>query len=281
VTGDFEQAFFLHIPKTGGRSFQRVLRHDAGLGAVLRIPPDNGMFGALVKVDGYRVAHGHAPYPVTGVFKQPLLLMTFLRSPVERLVSSFEYVLRSKLAVHDKHRAFLREQGVETLVDMANHGSNANMQTLLLGVDYDIRPLVDGFRRGELTAAEARLEMHRERQGQVGPQALKRAKARLEQFQFVGITEAYDESVRLFAKLIGFGSTPTPYRANRAPERQRAARKQRYDEATLEAVAQANRLDLELYDFAVELFRRRYEDAFDESPPIDAPGVVAPPAVRS
>ena len=64
--------------------------------------------------------------------------------------------------------------------------------------------------------------------------ALERAKKRLEAFDFVGVTEGFDDSVRLLSRLIGLPGNPSAQRTNTAPESERAARADRYDAATLE-----------------------------------------------
>jgi hypothetical protein len=263
--GDYEQAFFLHIPKTAGQSFQRFLREDAGLGDVLRIPPDEGMFPALAKVGDYRVAHGHAPYPVTGAFRKPLFVMTFLRSPVERVVSAFEHVWRLEDTPENLTR---QEWGIKTIGDLVGTDRASNVQTLLLGVDYDISPILEGFKSGELTAKRARKQVRIRNRGKRNRETLERAKERLEQIEFVGLTEAFNDSLRLFASAIKFDGPLPSYRRNAAPPKEREARKRRYDAAELEAVAGDNVLDLELYECAVELFTKRYEDAFGEPPEI-------------
>ncbi len=280
MIGPSEQGFFMHIPKTAGESFAMLLR-DAGIGEVLRIPPDEGFFPALVTIDGYKVVHGHAPYPVSGLFREPPFLMTFLRSPVERVVSAFEYLSRSDWPGHREQRRKWREQGIETIDDLISHGQARNLQTTLLGMDYDLTPLVERFSSGEVSAAEARDEMRGYGRGKGGPQALARAKERLAQFQFIGITEAFDESVRLFGELIGKSLVPGDYRTNRAPADERTARRERYAESTLAAIAAANQLDQELYEFGVELFKRRYEDAFGERPAIAEADLAAPPATAT
>lgn len=270
-----EQAFFLHVPKTAGESFAALLREVAGRSQVLRLPPDQGFFGALVEADRYPVVHGHAAYPVTGALRQPLALMTLLRSPVERVVSSYEYTRRSDHPMHHALRAKWVERGIETIADLIDTGRASNAQTVLLGAEYDISPLVEDFASGRRTGAEARQEMHRQSRGQANPESLERAMRRLEQFQFVGLTEAFDASVALFAKLIGLDSIPQAPRTNAAPESQRAARTELYDEETLARIAAANALDLELYEFAVELFERRCEAALGEPPAIGAAAISA------
>jgi hypothetical protein len=263
--GVHDQAFFLHIPKTAGRSFQHVLRQDAGLGRVLRIPPDEGMFPALLQLDDYRIAHGHAPFPIAGAFRRPPFVMTFIRSPVARVVSAFEYVQRLE---GTRENAKRRERGINSLGDLVKSNRASNIQTRLLGVDYEIAPLLERFERGELTAREAREEVRELNRGKRGPGMLKRAKDRLEGIGFLGLTEAFDDSMMLFAATLGLDQRLPSYRRNAAPSLQREARKALYTEADLAAVEADNHLDQRLYEFAVEVFSRRFEETFGRPPSI-------------
>lgn len=263
VLDGYAQVFFLHIPKTAGRSFQRFLREDSGLGEVLRLPPDQRFFAALASAERYPVVHGHAPYPVTSVLAQPLFVITFLRSPVERAVSAFEYVERRGDRPVSRVR---RERGIQTIADLADSNRASNLQTLLLGVDYELEPVLERFKSGELGAREARAELRRRAARGSDAGTLERAKQRLERIEFIGITEAFDDSLRLFAHRIGHEAPLASYRANAAPAAEREAREARYSAGDLDAVAADNRLDQQLYERGVEIFRSRYEQAFGDPP---------------
>ena len=276
----YRQAFFLHIPKTAGESLAHFLVHEADLGKVLRLPTDEGLVPALAKSRGYGAIHGHAPYPVIEALRRPVFTMTILRSPVDRVISQFEYVRRSNHPQHARQRERLRGRGIETVADLVEAGHAANSQTMMLAAELEIGPLLKAFKRGELGAAEARQALMRSSYGRGDAAALERAKKRLEEFDFVGVTEGFDDSVRLLSTLIGVPGNPTAQRTNTAPESERAARADRYDAAALETLAKANRLDLELYDHARSLFEERYRQAFDEAPSVRSPGLIARPSVR-
>jgi hypothetical protein len=262
--GGHAHAFFLHLPKTGGVAFQEFLRHRAGLGRLWHIPPGDDMIPALTTANEHRVIHGHVPYPVTGVLAKPPFVMTFIRSPSERMISAYEFVQRNPDLPEHRNR---RERGIETIADLARDGRASNVQTMLLGMECEVRPLLERFQRGELTARQARTLL-RESKDRTDT-ALERAKSRLERMHFFGITEAFDDSLRLFARRI---KSPAPWRQsvrNAASPADREARRSRYTREDLDAIAAANRLDQELYDFAVMLFVQRYREAFyGESPAI-------------
>lgn len=88
------------------------------------------------------------------------------------------------------------------------------------------------------------------------PEDLETAKANLECYFFVGITEHYEESMQLFAKLFGLPYVGWSYNKYHV-----AKKKSPIPEAVKEKIAEYAALDMELYDYAVEIFRRKQREA--------------------
>ena len=92
----------IHIPKTAGQSFIRILQQAYGQEQVLHINR-----GKLIRTkqqlkalspNRFKVIHGHLPYQE---FLSPhntdcTKIITFLRDPVERVLSNFRYYRRMK-----------------------------------------------------------------------------------------------------------------------------------------------------------------------------------------
>ena len=76
---------------------------------------------------------------------------------------------------------------------------------------------------------------------------------RLEEMEFVGIVERFDESVKLLCSTFGW-EVPAYESMNIAPVR---TRRDGIAPDILEALMQANALDFELYEYAKSLFSRR------------------------
>ena len=90
---------------------------------------------------------------------------------------------------------------------------------------------------------------------QVTRQMLDEAKRVLEErVDFLGVTERYEESIRLFAKQLDWRELVTVEHLNVSTNRQAAAD---LPPSSRAAILDDNSFDLELYAFAVQLFERR------------------------
>jgi Sulfotransferase family len=230
---------FVHIPKTAGATVTSMLAaayskpevHNAG--NYMRGPAKTER-----KVAGWhskggarprrRVTTGHVPY---AVFRQRLppdtRYMTFLREPVDRVLSHYYRHVRRD----PRHAGRAPKRGAQpkadsleqALVEMRVPQLN-NFATRFLSADPDAVRLSAG--------------------------ALEEAKANLRGFAFVGIQERFEESIVLLQRLLGLGSVPY---VDRHVSSDRPAVEEIPDEQRA-LILECNRLDAELYSFAVGLF---------------------------
>ncbi len=87
----------IHIPKTGGTSFWRVLEHVYAPEAVQRVFPGDyeGQEAFPIK-RGTRALHGHIRYMDLATFfdlPTDAKLVTWLRDPTDRVISNFHYLV--------------------------------------------------------------------------------------------------------------------------------------------------------------------------------------------
>lgn len=215
---------FVHVPRTGGTTLQRVISD--------RYPPDRILsfddparaeeaIAALSPAarDEVEAVVGHVHYGIHRHFDQPARYLTMLRNPATRIASHFRYA-------RSNPRHYLHVEVVERGYDL---------------VRYARGELSDELRDGQVRmfSADASLE------------EAKRVLA--EEFDVVGLTERFDESLLLMQDALGW-TTPYYARENRGP-----TSGEPLTEEALSEIEAANPLDLALYDFAEELLARRIE----------------------
>jgi hypothetical protein len=207
---------FLHIPKTGGTTFQVILENTFGISHC------NASNNRKQVFDSKDLAFARKVFPrlqsVSGsTFTNPLELgapdpyyITFTREPTARVFSHYQHMVRRGISLSFEEA--LRSDG--------------ELQNLNVKV---------------LTGGEANLD---------------RAKFVLEKCDFVGFTEKFDLSLHILHKL-------SPCKLNLNYKRKQIApdntlkKKLEADARAVEMTRELNRLDLELYSFAVtEIFPR-------------------------
>src|SRR5574337_1575128 len=228
---------FVHIPKTGGTTFSKLLRRQ--------FPPHE-----ILWLDGHAAQHattlaglsaeqrrrlrciyGHIDWGIDRGLDRAARYVTFLRHPVDRLVSAYYFALRrpewgdhqpiteQRLSLHD----FVTSPYAQWL---------HNGQTFALSGG-------DAWRGGthdRLEQARAHLE---------------------EKGTFVGLTERFDESVLLCGARFGWADVRYG-RVNVNRQRPALATVAAHTRA---AIARANRQDLELYEIATRRLAERWRNA--------------------
>ena len=160
--------------------------------------------------------------------------VTMLRDPIERVISAYYY--------HGIQRSW--EDCLSSGAGLCGEYENDMVKRLCGGAQ------LNGF---ELRALRRRIPW-----GTTGQRHLEQAKENLRNMAAVGITEYLDASVRLFNRVLGWQGAPRRRVTHREGGRHRP-RPRRNDIApkTIELIRSYNRLDLELYNYALELFRRQ------------------------
>lgn len=227
---------FVHIPKTAGQTVVQILRNQYR-GRFARVDPhaepdpDRPELQAELreaKRAGNRVIVGHFPYGVGRWLEGPCRYVTFLRDPVDRVISRYYYLIGRPGTPHgDLLRA--HPGGLENAIDLQEEFQNWQTR-VMAGV--------------------------REEDGRYDPhepcteETLARAKANLKRCAAVGFTERFDESLVLMKLALGWG-TPAYVRRNTTKQRPQL---QEVPPHVLELIEERNRLDRALYDYGVELF---------------------------
>ena len=137
----------LHIPKTAGTSFRNILKEVYGEEHVVRfditryISVENEEFTGSKLKPGIQVIHGHFPYyKLIELVELPegVPVITWLRDPVERVISNYFYlekILREELDEEVKDLNILAKMQ-KTLIEYASTEANRNrMSKFLKGIE--------------------------------------------------------------------------------------------------------------------------------------------------
>ena len=237
--------FFLHMFKCSGGSFTHILMQS--------YPPEQALLCHMEdllldmtprKLSTYRYVHGHIGYVLMDYFpvgKRPVWV-TFLRNPLERTLSHYFFKQQTFEQQAEKghinaEMEFIMEHSFEDFARSDWRGANnLQVQALLL-------------RRGERWR----------RLGWSEEKIVETLKHRLEhEAVFFGLTERFAQSVELFFYTFGW----RPYMLQ-ADKRYHAThgkpRSSELSEETKDIIRQKNHMDFAIYDFASELFERRYQ----------------------
>jgi hypothetical protein len=216
---------FLHVPKTGGQTVRSPLIWNFPEGERIHLDIlDRRLDEAMNNISLERRSHarlvwGHIPYGVHRYMPQRCEYFTILREPTARVVSVYQYILRTRDHVlHDR----VATEGIpfeEYLESGMDEGQTENSQTRQLS----------GRQFGVLDRT-----------------ALVEAKHNLEASLVVGLTERFEETFVLLRRTLGL-RMPFYITRNVSPP---------YDvsDRAVELARERNELDLELYRFARELF---------------------------
>jgi hypothetical protein len=219
---------FLHIPRTAGTTFVRILERQYGADAVLALydaPPGEEVArlapGELAR---RRVLAGHFGFGLHVELPGSCRYVTFLREPVERVRSHYEFVRRQP--GHYLHEAASR-LSLAAYVEHCGRAEPNNDQTRLLA--------------GRAYASP---------EGTWSPDMLEAAVRHLDGHCEVGLTDAFDASLVALRRRLGWAR---PFYVPRNAGRPAAGGLP----AGVEALIRAhNALDVELHRHARERFER-------------------------
>lgn len=245
-----QRLFFVHIGKTGGVSFEHILKQNFPQAAICPHYYDTD----FVKQPGdpldYRLFWGHNWYYTLAVMPAGTRPTTFIRDPVERVLSGYEHIRRHD--THDSHNALRHRLTVpaDALDDELFRARWSNAQTRVLGRDYDFADLLARCRAGAIDEDGANRELQRMRSAPATRATLERAKDRLAAMAAFGITEEFERSCRWIGRAFRLRIQDIPH-LNTAGRKK--PRHEVYTEADFAAMRTLNDLDIELYDFARRL----------------------------
>ena len=239
-----EALIFIHLPKCAGTTLNRIIEWEYDPMRVFSIDPVLFLWSyrklnrwPADRLAKMQVFKGHMPLGIHRRLPQPSTYITFLRDPVERVISAY-YFARNYF-LHPKHR-WISKLSLEEYVRIS---PNHNVQCKYISG----RAFVGDHHAGDCDE-----------------QVLEAAKENLNKdFSLVGLTERFDEGLAILkimfgweiAKYAKFNVTKSRLKKTSLPS------------ATVELIAERNKYDVALYDYAVPIFeatRAKYGDAVQQ-----------------
>jgi hypothetical protein len=204
----------------------------------------------------YRLFQGHLGYRLADFVGGQMLYMTFLRDPVEQVISNYEFIRRNSR--HYMGEKVRRE--CPTLDAFVNHPefgtASRNPQLFHFHWDSQLIPsLPTGVTESDTLYIQ---EAHARLAAIPRDVLLARTRRRLERFAFVGLVDRMEESLRLLAYTFGWEPFPEAPKLNAAGGDR--ARKEDLPRATLERIRELTELDGELYAYGQQLFESRLRE---------------------
>jgi len=222
---------FLHLPKCGGTTLNRIIEWEYPTRQIYSIDPSffRWSYRRLMRLPPERLAQvlvfkGHMPFGLHTKLIRPATYITFVRDPVERVISEYYSILHYVL--HPEHR---RMQKL-SLEEYASGTPHHNVQTKLISGRTDYPNFLAGDCDAEtLALAKDNLAKH---------------------FSFAGLTERFDEGLAVLKLLFGWDI------ARYAQFNKTSVRPKRDSilASTQALIAQRNKYDVLLYDHVRALY---------------------------
>ena len=224
--------FFTHIPKTAGTSFLWGVLYENYNNSEILEPKG---IRELMKLynDEVRIIREHLPFGMHLFIRKKPKYYTILRNPVERGISHYYFVKNSEnhhyKSIHERYtlKQFFNKSKIQRYRFISHSHLIDNMQTRF------IAGLGNNF------------------YGRNSKIMLDKAKKNLEKyFPIIGIKERFNDSVKLFINYYNLHDFREIYKKTT----QNKPVLESLDDDTREILFENHKLDIQLYEFAIERF---------------------------
>jgi hypothetical protein len=253
---DSKNAFyFWHIPKTAGTSITHSLKEN--FSSELICP--SWIWSQLLKdsrttLNNYSLISGHFYSAILSVLDTTPLIITFLRDPLRRAISHFSHIKR--FSQHYLNSVCCKLGTFDAFMsDLRSRPMVSNFQCRMLALSFDPYYMAESLSTADLDAYRLEQLIESMEMKITDDDLYEQAKERLERFFFVGITERYDDSIRLLAKLTGWKLKYSEL--NKNPN---LNNKVSISSKTQNQFEELNKADYKLYKHAIIMFDSKFKD---------------------
>ncbi|AZO93205.1 sulfotransferase family 2 domain-containing protein [Halocella sp. SP3-1] len=230
---------FMHIPKTAGTTLRGIIEQEYseiayGYGGFKEEYNNLSRYMGN-RASGLQCIIGHIPFGIHSYYNRPFHYITFIREPVDRVISLYYYRL------YNKKYLPVEDIGLEKFLN--NYYTQAcNLQTKFLSRDADLADMVS-------------LENFIKYKNEVKPD-LEKAIDNLERYFTVGVTDYFNVSILLMGRELGW---------NKLDYRQKNVNlgrpgKEELSTGLIELIKEKNSLDMKLYSYACNKIKSQLKD---------------------
>jgi Galactose-3-O-sulfotransferase len=233
-----DRILFIHIPKAGGSTLLDVLRRQYNTRPVFHIESRFGRTAAYTrrfeempsqKRAQFGLVMGHMFFGYHELFSDGAKYITMLRDPIERVVSSYYYILSHPNHMLHKQLKTNKVSLHEYVQSDVNLAIENGMTNLLAGKFDPSQSMADKY---EL--AKQNLQNH---------------------FASIGLLERYDDSLLMYKYELGWNDMPVYFRKNTTSER---GSTKAVAPETLAIIKERNWADIALYEQVVTEFESKW-----------------------
>jgi hypothetical protein len=236
MSGRFQSYIFLHIPKTGGTTLYRIIDNQFDRSVIYFLGPSSNIAKNMSDFkklpielrQRIKLLKGHMLFNTRPdeYMPEPCTYITLLREPIDRVISTYYYIL-------EHHEHYFHKHLTSNKIDLkafvqSNHPAVNNMQTYLLS----------SFNPALLEKLDVK--------NYPWESLLESAMTNIEQhFAVTGVLEEYEEFLILLKKQFGWNISPYTRQnitLGRLP-------KESIPDEIISIITEANKSDIELYHY--------------------------------
>jgi len=249
---------FTHIPKSGGTTFNSIIKSQYPEKGYFVMIPDDPVQKSLqelerkIEKEGVELVGGHVQFGLHRLLYQPCQYITFLRNPIDLTLSHY-YFFRNKKEYRPSIKEIVKFAQNHSIEEYCRKLHSNAMTRFLSGADFD-----ELYKWGYIKWLEKKaMDILPSEETETSEEMLNTAKSNLERyFQVVGLTERFDESLILLKEKLGWRNV---YYLTKNVTKNRP-KSSHLSSSVIEIIRRYNALDIALYSYAEELFEKQIQN---------------------